>query len=365
MIFIRDRRNVVHAFHNVCTHRGTMLAADSCGNAKSFMCPYHGWVFSDSGKLLNMNCPAGKYDPQFNADGTYDLKPAAKLDHYRGFYFINFNPHAMPLRNYLADAASYIDIVADQTEHGFEVQQGESKLVNGGNWKLLSDNQVDMWHGAILHSSYFDFVGSRTGVMDSVAKFNGISAGLGNGHCMIRNSLKVGRPVADWVPAFGEESKPLIDGVKARLVDRFGLDRAQLIATSNRNVVIFPNLILNDNQALNIRTAYPLSPSRVSVHIWSIAPKGEHPLVRKLRLQNHLTFIGPGGFAHPDDYEIFDLMARGNAASPGKWHDYSKGMMDTPDLRVVQGEDQFDEVQQRAWWSQWDRIMGGVETLEA
>jgi p-cumate 2,3-dioxygenase alpha subunit len=364
MIFNRDRHGVVHALHNVCTHRGTILAREPCGNAKTFTCPYHGWVYNNAGRLLDVNSKPGSHHPKFNADGKRNLMEAARLEHHRGFYFVNFNPRAVSLQSYLGAAADYIDIVADQTEQGFAVQRGESNLVNGGNWKLLPDNQVDMWHGSILHSSYFEFVGSRTGVANPVAVFEGISAGLGNGHCMIQNSLKVGRAVADWVPAFGEETRPIIEAVKARLVSRFGAERAGLIATTNRNMVIFPNLILNDNQALNIRTVYPLAPDRVVVHIWSIAPKEEHPLVRKVRLQNHLTFIGPGGFAHPDDYEIFDLMARGNAASPSKWHDYSKGFRAAPDLRVVRGDDQFDELQQRAWWSQWDRIMGGAETLE-
>ena len=53
----------------------------------------------------------------------------------------------------------------------------------------------------------------------------------------------------------------------------------------------------------------------------------EHPAVRKIRLQNHLTFVGPGGFAHPDDYEIFDRISIGNRMSPPTAHDYSKGMV--------------------------------------
>ena len=35
----------------------------------------------------------------------------------------------------------------------------------------------------------------------------------------------------------------------------------------------------------------------------------------------------------------------------------------TDDVLVATG-DQADEGQQRAWWTQWDRIVGGAETLE-
>ena len=51
--------------------------------------------------------------------------------------------------------------------------------------------------------------------------------------------------------------------------------------------------------------------------------------------------------------------------SPPTAHDYSKGMVAgvADDLLTATG-DHSDEAQQRAWWTQWDRVLRGAETLE-
>jgi p-cumate 2,3-dioxygenase alpha subunit len=138
------------------------------------------------------------------------------------------------------------------------------------------------------------------------------------------------------------------------------------MTTRTRNMLIFPNTILNDVMSVSIRTAWPETPTKTRASIWNLAPVDEHPAVRKIRLQNHLTFVGPGGFAHPDDYEIFDRISIGNRMSPPTAHDYSKGMVAgvADDLLTATG-DHSDEAQQRAWWTQWDRVLRGAETLEA
>jgi p-cumate 2,3-dioxygenase subunit alpha len=366
LIFNRDRQGNVHAFHNVCSHRGTTLEVRPSGSANVFTCPYHGWVFGGEGTLRDQGTPCG-YDDDFNEDGRYNLTSVPRLESYRGLYFINFNPNAVDLETYLGGAKDYLDLIFDQSEAGMEVVGSSQKLVNGGNWKVLTDNLVDAYHGPYLHSTYFEFVTSRTENPDTAASFTGIGGGLGNGHNFWESTFAVGRPIAYWIPAFGEEAKPIIEAKKRELVERFGQERADRIATTSRNMTIFPNMMIVDNVSISIRTMYPESADRVSMNIWAMAPSDEPELLRKVRLDNHLTFTGPAGFAHPDDYEIFERMREGNAHSPHMWQDYSKGMrtetIDNGDRRLARGNF-LDEVQQRAWWTQWDRIIAGAETLD-
>jgi phenylpropionate dioxygenase-like ring-hydroxylating dioxygenase large terminal subunit len=61
----------------------------------------------------------------------------AQVDVYRDFVFVNFDPAAGDLRSYLAGAAEYLDLVADQGEHGMEVTPGEQVYYMRANWKLL------------------------------------------------------------------------------------------------------------------------------------------------------------------------------------------------------------------------------------
>jgi len=366
ILFNKDKDGVLHAFHNLCMHRGTVLSTEKCGTAKVFTCPYHGWTYGTNGSLLSQGARTG-YDAGFNADGYYNLRPVPRLEQYRGFYFINMNPKAVSLHKYLAGATEWIDLIVDQTDESLEVTPGEQEFRVNCNWKLITENQIDSYHGPALHSSYFQYALKRSGETPEQlsANYSGGSFAFGNGHAGFEVGIRTGKPIADWIPAFGPESKPIIERKKAQLLEKWGTERGTRMSTRTRNLLIFPNTILNDVMSLSIRTAWPETPTSTRANIWSLAPMGEHPLIRKIRLQNHLTFVGPGGFAHPDDYEIFDRIAMGDRMSPLMMHDYSKGMKkgSTDDILVATG-DQADEGQQRAWWTQWDRIVGGAETLE-
>jgi len=355
LIFNRDKSGVVHAFHNTCTHRGTTVEVRGSGSANVFSCPYHGWVFDGEGQLRNQSDHVGGYTEEFNADGRYNLLSVPRLEQYRGWYFVNFNPKAVDLETYLGGTKEYLDLIADQSVAGMEVIGGSQHLVNGGNWKLLTDNLVDVYHGFILHATYFEFVLSRTKNPNTNATMVGVGGGLGNGHNRWESGFAVGRPIAFWIPAFGEDAKPVIEAKKQELIDRFGEERADRIANTSRNMTIFPNMMIVDNVGISIRTMFPEAADRLHMNIWAMAPSDEPKILRDVRLDNHLTFTGPAGFAHPDDYEIFERIREGSAHSPHMWYDYSKGMNNEEiingDRRTAHGNI-FDEAQQRAWWTQ-------------
>ena len=51
VILTRDDKGKVHAFLNMCRHRGNRIVRADIGNAKNFMCSYHGWTYSNKGDL--------------------------------------------------------------------------------------------------------------------------------------------------------------------------------------------------------------------------------------------------------------------------------------------------------------------------
>ncbi|MFA5630924.1 MAG: aromatic ring-hydroxylating dioxygenase subunit alpha [Porticoccaceae bacterium] len=370
LIFHRNRKGDVKAFHNYCTHRGPILEVEEHGSKNVFTCPYHGWVFDGEGKLRDYGASCG-YEANFNADGRYNLEEVPRLDQYRGFYFINFNPKAIDLKSYLAGATDFLDLMVDQAPEGkgLEIISGEQGLVNGGNWKVITDNFVDSYHGPSLHSSYFfNYAPKRTENAQLISGFVGDAGGLGNGHNYFENQLGLGRPVAVWIPAFGEETKPLIEAHGEELRAKWGEEKGARITASNRNMVIFPNLVITDNISMSVRSVYPETVDSFRMNIWAVGIEGEHESVRDVRLRNHLSFVGPAGFAHPDDFEIFERQRRAYHTTPAKWFDFSKGMasgtdvIEDGDRRKVRGH-MMDESQQRAWWTQWDRIIAGAESL--
>jgi len=54
VIVIRSQDGKLNAFLNTCTHRGSPLCFAEAGNAKTFTCNYHGYCFSNDGKLVNV-----------------------------------------------------------------------------------------------------------------------------------------------------------------------------------------------------------------------------------------------------------------------------------------------------------------------
>ena len=115
---------------------------------------------------------------------------------------------------YLSGAVEFLDLVADQSDSGLEVIAGGQELHTSGNWKLLIENSYDAYHGPTLHRSYFEFLDDRVSGRNMVATQRGYGLGLGNGHGVFEIELNSGRPVAQWIPPFGEEAKPKIEALK-------------------------------------------------------------------------------------------------------------------------------------------------------
>ena len=99
----------------------------------------------------------------------------------------------------------------------------------------------------------------------------------------------------------------------------------------------------------------PSAPDKMTVSAWALGARDEDEELRKLRLFNFLEFLGPGGFATPDDQEALENCQRGyrNMREVG-WNDISKGMpRNGPPMND-------DEEQMRCFWRQWNQRMGGA-----
>jgi len=345
MIFNRDVNGRPHAFFNSCPHRGAKLCVEPSGKGRNFSCLYHGWMFDTDGKFRKLPHHKG-YPRNFAADGSVDLVAAPRFDSYRGFYFICFDSEAVNLRDYLGNAAEYIDFVADQAEQ-IEVISGAQEYGISANWKLLCENTVDGYHADNLHATYFDFARNVASAAAGGAKIprlrlEGVSRALDNGHAVVEFSAPWGRPCGKWSPAWGAQTKSQIEENYGQLVARLGEERAHRTAHFNRNVVIFPNLMLVDAAGLVIRTIQPGQPGRMFVNTWAVGAAGEDDWIRQVRLKNFLTFLGPGGLATPDDIEALERCQAGN------------GDRNAAELPME------DEGQIRAFWREWASRIDGA-----
>jgi p-cumate 2,3-dioxygenase alpha subunit len=360
VIFCRNAKNEPRVFLNTCRHRGTVVCREREGNAERYTCFYHGWTYDRDGALYAVPGQSA-YPPSFDKK-QFALMPPPRVEAYRGFVFLNFDAHAVSLDEYLAGAKEYIDLVIDQSPSGqMEVIQGTQEYDIKANWKLLVENSFDDYHLLSTHATWLNYL-KDSGVemkrppqgkgQGQMLPAHGVGKDLGNGHGVVDNVNFRGRPVARWIPIYGEAAKPELDRIRAELVARLGEARATRVADTNRNLIVFPNLVLNDGSSVTIRTFQPLAADRMRVTAWALGPKEESPTARAVRLDSFLTFYGPGGFATPDDIEALESVQQGLATyREVPWSVMTRGM-------AKQGEQlNTDELHLRAFWIQWDKLM--------
>jgi p-cumate 2,3-dioxygenase subunit alpha len=347
VLFTRDKAGEFHALLNACPHRGAMVCRERSGKAPAFMCMYHGWTFGSDGHLMTLPGAAG-YPKDFKTDPQKQMVHAPRMERFGDFFFISFAKEGEDLASYLADAGDYLKLVAEHSTEGMQVIGGTQEYAIRGNWKLLAENSFDGYHAACTHSTYLEYLKNANGALGATP-LAGHGADLKNGHAVIEYSAPWGRPVASWVPLWGDQGKAEIDALYGQLEGRLGAERAARLAHKNRNMVIFPNLVVNDIMAITIRTFFPTAPDYVEVNAWALAPAVESEWLRKYRLFNFTEFLGPGGFATPDDVEAIERCQRGYAVGDAAaYNDISKGML-------REGGAQFDdEMQMRAFWTEWD-----------
>ena len=153
VLVVRQKDGSIRAMLNTCAHRGNAVCRADEGNAKGFLCTYHGWSYGIDGRLLGVpghrNFYAGELDK--NRRG---LAPVAQVANYKGFVFGTHDPTAPPLEDYLgATGRLGLDLIAARGE--MVVVPGIQKFVVDCNWKIAVDNLFDWYHPQVSHASAF------------------------------------------------------------------------------------------------------------------------------------------------------------------------------------------------------------------
>jgi phenylpropionate dioxygenase-like ring-hydroxylating dioxygenase large terminal subunit len=359
LILSRGNDGRIRIFINSCPHRGAEICREAAGNNKAFHCLYHAWSFRNTGEVLDIpgeDAFGGAFDRS-----DFFLRQVPRMENYRGFLFICFDPDAVDLTTYLAGAGEYLDYVADQGPDGMEVIRGTQLYSARANWKLLVENSIDFYHTVPLHKTYFKFL-EDIGA-DVSGGVGGRGYDLGGGHAVVCFKAGWGRPVARWEPSWGETERTRIEALRADLVARYGERRTEMVADWDRNLMLFPNLLINDIMATVIRQVNPISHDYMEITQWAFAPKGEPPQDRARRLHAFNTFLGPGGLATPDDIEAFEGAQRGFGAwREVSWSDYSRGYFGETG-RPDSEKQSSHEIQIRAFYRRWSTLMAAGGNL--
>ena len=358
IVITRDKNGELHAVINACAHKGAMLCRRKHGNKGSFTCPFHGWTFSNSGKLLKVKDEkTTEYPVSFNKNGSHDLTKVARFQSYRGFLFGSLNPDVPSLEDYLGETRVIIDQIADQAPQGLEVLRGNSSYIYDGNWKMQMENGCDGYHVSSVHWNYAATMSRRhvegTKATDANNWSKSVAGvyGFENGHILL------------WTNSLNPEVRPVWNQ-REEIASRVGADRAAFIVGQTRNLCLYPNVFLMDQFSSQIRVTRPISVDKTEVTIFCFAPKGESAEDRAIRIRQYEDFFNVSGMGTADDLEEFRACQAGYAGKAALWNDLSRGAplwIDGPDENarkmgmkpLLSGERSEDEglfVRQHQYW---------------
>ena len=139
------RGDELHAFHNVCRHRGAELvpSPDGAEQAGSFQagirCPYHSWNYKLNGELHST--------PHLKVDKECLGLHKVGLDTWGGFVFVRIRSGEQDLASVVGEAAERIKRypLADlHIAHRIDYEIA-------ANWKVILENYNECYHCAGVH----------------------------------------------------------------------------------------------------------------------------------------------------------------------------------------------------------------------
>jgi Rieske 2Fe-2S family protein len=243
IIVTRAASGRVHAFYNVCRHRGTRLCTDPAGAFPgSIQCPYHAWTYGLDGRLLG--APHMDEVPHFRKDEL--PLHALAADVWDGHVFVHAAPDAPPLLAQLGDLPAKFRRWRMQ-----DLRLGHRIVYDvRANWKLIIQNYNECLHCPNLHPA-----------------LNKLSHYLSGENEPLRATYMGGRmdlrPGVDTLSLDGTCPRATLPGLSPD-------DRRRVYYYA-----IFPNMLLSLHpDYMMVHTLWPMSASRtINVCEWHFQPE--------------------------------------------------------------------------------------------
>lgn len=233
ILLVRGEQAKVHAYYNVCRHRGTRMCEQAEGRfGKSIQCPYHAWTYALDGSLIG--APLMK-----DADGfdkaDFPLH-TVKMRIWEGFIFLNLSDSPQPFET------EFAPLLKKFSEWNLPILKSAGRAVYevAANWKFIFQNYNECYHCPPIHPQ--------------LAKITPYNSG--------GNDLVEGPFIGGYMLIEGADSLTLSGRVCA-------LPVGDLAPEDHRRVYyysIFPNMLLSLHpDYVMFHTVVPVSPERSRV----------------------------------------------------------------------------------------------------
>ncbi|MFT6372087.1 MAG: choline monooxygenase [Gammaproteobacteria bacterium] len=157
LVITRNKQNEIKVFHNVCSHRGTVLVKEELSVQGVLRCPYHSWSYNLDGDLMGTPHIGGvgehKVDGFKHCD--HGLKPVRSAI-WMDTIFINLSGDAVEFEHYIKPLSERWQTFLGKTGLG-----SLQAAINGkgmqieiqANWKLAVENYCESYHLPWIHPS--------------------------------------------------------------------------------------------------------------------------------------------------------------------------------------------------------------------
>ncbi|MSQ27783.1 MAG: aromatic ring-hydroxylating dioxygenase subunit alpha [Dehalococcoidia bacterium] len=372
VLVTRGPDGVVRVLLNVCRHRARMLCSVDGGNASHFMCPYHGWTYSNTGELTGV--------PYFESyqgrlvKGEWGLQEAPHVDSYRGLIFACWDAAAPSLGDYLGSMKWTMDLIFGRAD-AFEVTGPPQRWVVDCNWKLGSGNFGGNLHHVPVTHGFTTALGlkatrSRRQSYYVTTRFGHIVS-VGCHLDMPHPKPYLGLP-RDLMPEYQRNLSP----------EQFSfMERIQTMAGT-----VFPNLsYLNTSSHrpsewgappekevsfVTLRQWQPLGHDKMEMWSWGLVEKNASEEWKRDSKTCYQRTFGAAGVFEQDDPENWSEITRGlrGAMANRLWLHYGMGQTpspapDWPGPPPAYNTDRaMSEINERVFYQRWHEMLYGQPT---
>ncbi len=190
-LVMRTAPDEIKAYPNACLHRGRRLK-DHPGQCSEIRCPYHGYAWTLGGELKEV--PA-RWDFEHVNDEDFSL-PEAKVDTWAGFVFLNADPDAESLADYLGDLPEHFEIWDLENRY----TQLHIKKIIHANWKIAQEAFCEAYHVNATHPQILAYLGDTNSQVDIWDNFSRAITPGGTPS-----------PLLEWVPTQDEMMRAMTD----------------------------------------------------------------------------------------------------------------------------------------------------------
>ena len=147
LLLVRQTDGVIHAFINVCRHRGARVAPEGSGTeARVFICPYHAWTYQPDGGLRGV--PDSFGFPCLKKEDS-GLKRLAAVER-GGIIWVVLDPTS-PIRDIDTHLGPLMENLESLNGLHSPVSYAQRSYEVNANWKLLIDGIFEAYHFKVAH----------------------------------------------------------------------------------------------------------------------------------------------------------------------------------------------------------------------